>query len=636
VVLPKGTKESSLGSLYKAVQAGLVTKATIDPTNDWVFYASGGTKFAATFVDGSGSSLSTFLIGHGVNVTIGTPTLALKSGSAGGTLFALLFLGAGALFFVAVQRRRRTRDLALVGSPAEGAKGRKVNNGQVEIPETRFSDVAGNDEAVADMAEYVAFLLHPEKFEAVGATMPKGALLTGPPGCGKTLLARAVAGESGVPFFAVSGSDFVEMYVGVGAKRVRALFAKARKHERAIIFIDEIDAIGRKRSDSVGGSNQESDQTLNALLTAMDGFHESKIIVLGATNRPDILDPALLRPGRLDRRVEVVTPDRRGREKILAVHCAKKPAIADDVSLEALARRTPGMSGAELARVVNEACITAANADALSVTSKHFDAAVELVAMGRARVSAIVTPKDRLVTAWHEAGHTTCAYVLDAADKPVSVSIIPRGQAGGLTWMAASDEQFLTRSKASARLTVALGGRAAEMMLLHDDFTQGAYGDLMTATQLATAMALQYGMTSAGLTVHDPARLGTDKATRVDGVVEDLLASSLDAATSALKSHETFFLAVVEKLLDLDTLSAVELDEIYQSIEHPAPKIAAALLEPFSRAKVSNTGESAVQVRYRAPSPRRALRETSRTRELVAAVKRRRDSLGRTRLTEGL
>jgi cell division protease FtsH len=623
-LLPKGTSESTLGTLYKEVKASKVTRATVDPINDLVFFVTTAKKrFAASFIDGSGGRLSSYLLAHNVNVTVGTFVLATKS-SFGGLLTLMLCMSLFGAFVTALLRRQKRREAAYASSApgqGKGAGGRRGRTDVVDIPETRFCDVAGNEEAVQDLGEYAEFLLHPEKFEATGAEMPKGALLCGPPGTGKTLLARAVAGEAGVPFYSVAGSDFVEMYVGVGAKRVRELFAKARKHERSIIFIDEIDAIGRKRSSSETGSSQEGDQTLNALLHEMDGFHESKVVVLAATNRPDVLDPAIMRPGRLDRRIEVVLPDRRGREKVLAVHCGKRPAIGDDVDLEALARRTPGMSGAELARVVNEACIEAARASATVVTSKHFDAAIELVAMGRARVSAIVTPKDRLVTAWHEAGHTVCAYVQDEAHRPVSVSIIPRGKAGGITWMAEGDDQFLTRSKASAQLVVALGGRAAEMMLLNDDFTQGAYGDLTTATELATTMVLQYGMTSVGLTVHDPSRLGANKATHADEVVEELLASSLEQATAALRDREPFFRAIVEKLLDLDTLNAAELDEIYQSIEHPGAKISATLLEPLSRAAAPRPVPRTAQV----PTPLgpRRSREGARSRDLVAAVERR-------------
>lgn len=431
-----------------------------------------------------------------------------------------------------------------------------------ETPSTRFTDVAGCDEAIEDMKELVDFLKNPEKFEKTGAHAPRGALLVGPPGTGKTLLARAVAGEAGVPFYSAAGSDFVEMYVGVGAKRIRELFNKAKQHEEgAIIFIDEIDAVGRARASGVqSAGNTEGENTLNALLVEMDGFTSSKVIVLGATNRDDMLDAALTRPGRLDRKIQVPLPDRVGRFKILQVHAAGKPFEAN-VDWDLVARRTPGMSGAELASVVNEACLVAARADRDEVTNKDLDAAIATVAMGKPRTSAIVSPHDRLVTAWHEAGHTVAAMVLPDADDPVSVSIIPRGPAGGVTWMSQGDDIFLTRKRAFARLVVAMGGRAAEELLLDGEFTSGPHGDLTAATQTALAMVTQYGMTDMGLMVRSEGFLSTGAKLTDDTVteVEKLLADALDVARKTLKSHKELLNLIVEGLLEYDTLTQEDL-----------------------------------------------------------------------------
>lgn len=426
-------------------------------------------------------------------------------------------------------------------------------------PSTRFADVAGADEAVEQMRELVDFLAHPEKYRALGAQIPKGALLVGPPGTGKTLLARALAGEAGVPIHSATGSQFVEMYVGVGARRVRDLFKAARKSPAAIVFIDEIDAVARRRSDGRGPqSNTESENTLIALLTEMDGFdEESSVVVIAATNRPDVLDPALTRPGRLDRRIEVPLPDRRGREQILRVH-AEAIRMADDVDLELVARRTPGFSGAQLASVVNEAALEAVRRGLPSVSSPCFDASIAGVAMGRARASALVTEHDRRVTAWHEAGHTVSALLLADADPPVAVSIVPRGPAGGVTWMAGSDDQFLSRAKAHARLVVALSGRAAERLLLNGEYTQGAAGDLQSATQTALLMATRYGMTRLGLASREE-HLGGTTTKEVAEVVEELLADAHAEATELLREHEGLVRLIADALLECEDLDAEDL-----------------------------------------------------------------------------
>jgi len=503
------------------------------------------------------------------------------------------------------------------------------------VPETRFTDVAGCDEAKAELLELVMFLKEPERFTRTGATAPKGALLTGPPGTGKTLLARAVAGESGVPMFTAAGSDFVEKYVGVGAQRIRALFAAARKHERAIIFIDEVDAVARRRGGDGETAHVESETTLIALLSEMDGFHTSDVIVIAATNRADMLDPAITRPGRLDRKVEVPNPDRRGREQILAVHTLGKP-IAVGVDFTALARRTPGFSGAQLQALVNEACVDAVRRDLAEVTAECFEHAVATIAMGRARTSALVTEHDREVTSWHESGHTLAAYLQEQADDPVQVTIIPRGPAGGVTWMSGNDDQFLPRRKAHAQLVTALAGRAAEEILLDGEFTQGAAGDLQAATELATSMATRYGMTRLGYQVR---RGGSTPSQDVSDVVEELLGEAHTAATKLLGEHRTFLGAVAAELLVEETLTLSDIHEIatrlgvarhahVPSPQRPVqvraakpvvcmevpPAVTAAPVEPSGASRRSLTGAS-----------------RRRSRTLVSALlpwRRRRDDAG--------
>ena len=426
-------------------------------------------------------------------------------------------------------------------------------------PRTRFSDVSGADEAVADCQEMVEFIRDSAKFSRMGAKVPQGALLVGPPGTGKTLLARAVAGEAGVPVFVANGSDFVQMYVGQGSARVRELYENARRAAPCIVFIDEIDAFARTRaSSSSQGASAEHEHTLIALLAELDGFDRdgsaSPVITLAATNRPDILDPALTRAGRLDRRVELPLPDRVGREKILHGHSQGKP-IGVDVDLSDLASRTPGFSGSQLAMVVNEACLAAVRSEAGSVSAEHFHSAVARIAAGRPRTSAVVTDHDRSITAWHEAGHALAALLLPQAPDPVMVSIVPRGAAGGVTWMRGSDELFLTRQRARSELVVSLAGRVAEMHLLSGEFSQGAVSDLQKATDLAVRMVGSYGMTSLGLLFHgDPA---SDEGVR--GKAEELLADAFHTASQLLKANAALLEMIALELLAHDELSFEQL-----------------------------------------------------------------------------
>ncbi len=457
-----------------------------------------------------------------------------------------------------------------MGTGAANAKAFTATKAELpEPPSARFTDVVGCDEAVEELSEIVSFLHDATHFDAAGAKMPRGFLLVGPPGTGKTLLARAVAGEAGVPFYSAAGSDFSEMFVGVGAARVRDLFAKAKK-TGGIVFLDEIDSVGRARNGNApgGGANDERESTLNALLVEMDGFaKEANVVVIAATNRPDILDPALTRAGRFDRQVTVAPPDRRGRTRLLELY-AKDRTMGPDVDFVALARRTPGLTGADICNLVNQAALEAARGKRNIVTNADFDEALATVMMGRARKSAVVTDRDREVTAWHEAGHTVAALVLPDANDPVQVTIVPRGPAGGVTWMGGDDHSFLTRSQARAQLIVALGGRAAEELLLDGDFTQGASGDLQSATGLAMQMVTQWGMSDLGLMALDPDRIvfggiGDKVHTEVDG----MLATALQSAREVLADHRALFDAVVKELLDEDTVDVDRLKAIWAEVE---------------------------------------------------------------------
>jgi len=426
-----------------------------------------------------------------------------------------------------------------------------------------FSGVAGCEEAVEDLREMVSFLAEPERFERLGAVPPRGALLVGPPGTGKTLLARAVAAEAGVPFISANGSDFVEMYVGVGAKRIRELYQEARSHDRAIVFIDEVDAIARRRSfgspgDTGSGGLVEHENTLIALLTELDGFERSQVVTIAATNRPDVLDAAVTRPGRLERRIEVPVPDRRGREEILRVHAASRP-VGADVDLAEVAARTPGLSGADLSRVCNEAALAAVRAGKDELDAVCFAEAVELVALGRARSSAQVSPRDRRITAWHEAGHAVAALLLDDVEDPVAVSVTPRGPAGGVTWMAGSDDLYMTRDQAVSRLVVLLAGRVAEEVLLGGGCTQGASSDLERATELAETMVTRLGMTGHGIAV---LRAGTEESRRA---VEGLLADALDRCRRLLAANAALLEGVAGELVSADRLDVGDLRRIARS-----------------------------------------------------------------------
>ncbi len=441
-----------------------------------------------------------------------------------------------------------------------------------------FKDVAGADEAKQELEEVVEFLKHPKKYNDLGARIPKGVLLFGPPGTGKTLLARAVAGEAGVPFFSISGSDFVEMFVGVGASRVRDLFEQAKKNAPCIVFIDEIDAVGRQRGAGVGGGHDEREQTLNQLLVEMDGFAANEgIIIIAATNRPDILDPALLRPGRFDRQIVVDKPDVRGRLAILKVHSKGKP-IDEDVDLDILARRTPGFTGADLSNLVNEAALLAARRDKKKIYMIEMEEAVERVMAGPERKSHIMNDEEKRLTAYHEGGHTLVGMLLKHADPVHKVTIIPRGRAGGYTLMLPKeDRNYATKSELLDRLKVAMGGRVAEEVVLKEIST-GASQDIQQATRMVRGMVMQYGMSDVlgpvaygegqnhqvflGRDFNHERNYSEEVASEIDKEVRKYLEAAYEACRKLIIANRDKLDLIAEALIERETLTAKQLEEL--------------------------------------------------------------------------
>ena len=441
-----------------------------------------------------------------------------------------------------------------------------------------FQDVAGADEAKQELEEVVEFLKHPKKFNDLGARIPKGVLLFGPPGTGKTLLARAVAGEAGVPFFTISGSDFVEMFVGVGASRVRDLFEQAKKNAPCIVFIDEIDAVGRQRGAGVGGGHDEREQTLNQLLVEMDGFAANEgIIIIAATNRPDILDPALLRPGRFDRQIVVDKPDVRGRMAILKVHAKGKP-VTEDVDLDVLARRTPGFTGADLSNLVNEAALLSARRNKKKIAMAEMEESIERVMAGPERKSKLVSDREKRLTAYHEGGHTIVGMLLPNADPVHKVTIIPRGRAGGYTLMLPKeDRSYATRSELMDKLKTLLGGRVAEEVVLKEIST-GAQNDIQRASQLVRSMITQYGMSDVlgpisfgegqdhqvflGRDINHQRNYSEEVASEIDKEVRKYMDDAYEECRTIIEGNLDKLTLIAEALIEYETLEASELEEL--------------------------------------------------------------------------
>ena len=465
------------------------------------------------------------------------------------------------------------------------SRAKLMGEGNVKVS---FKDVAGAEEAKQELEEVVEFLKDPGKFTTIGAKIPKGVLLAGPPGTGKTLLAKAVAGEAGVPFFTISGSDFVEMFVGVGASRVRDLFTQAKKNAPCIIFIDEIDAVGRQRGAGLGGGHDEREQTLNQLLVEMDGFGANEgIITIAATNRPDILDPALLRPGRFDRQVIVGRPDLRGREAILKVHARNKP-LADDVDLKTIAKKTPGFTGADLNNLLNEAALLAARLNKKVITMAEVEEASEKVSMGPERRSHIVSEKDRKLTAYHESGHAIVAHLLPHVDPVHKVTIIPRGAAGGYTMMLPTEEQnYKTKSQLLADIRVALGGRIAEALIL-DEISTGASGDLQSVTNTARAMVTRWGMSDElgpivfgeqqeqvflGKNLGHERNYSEEIAAKIDSEIHRIVEEAYKDVTKLLSDNEKFLHDMANALLEEETIDSKAVDNLYKYGTTKAPEV---------------------------------------------------------------
>ena len=494
----------------------------------------------------------------------------------GGTLIIPLLMFVGILYLLRSAQGQGNQALSFGKSRA-----RLYGN---EKDKVTFSSVAGSDEAKQDLQEIVEFLKYPKKFESVGAKIPKGVLLVGPPGTGKTMLARAVAGEADVPFFSISGSEFVEMFVGVGASRVRDLFAKAKKNAPCIIFVDEIDAVGRRRGSGMGGGHDEREQTLNQILVEMDGFEQgTNVIVLAATNRADVLDPALLRPGRFDRRVDIGLPDRKDREAILKVHFSKKP-INKNVDLDALAAKSAGSSGADLANIANEAAILAARGNRHEISQADVTAAFEKVAIGPERKSKVMSEKEKEITAYHEAGHAIVGHVLPDSDMVHKVTIIPRGGTGGVTWfIPPEDKSYHSIIEYKDVLARMLGGRIAEEVIFGSDrVTTGGGNDLQKAAELARDMVVNQGM---GAKLRDQVfhveegimlervmheRQYSDETAKViDDEVESLITEAANRARLVIKANRKELDALKDRLLDKETVEADEVLEILKPTSMP-------------------------------------------------------------------
>ncbi|MGI8317310.1 ATP-dependent zinc metalloprotease FtsH [Halobacillus mangrovi] len=508
---------------------------------------------------------------------------------------------------------------------AQGGGSRVMNFGKSkakmyteEKKKVRFKDVAGADEEKQELVEVVDFLKDPRKFSAVGARIPKGVLLVGPPGTGKTLLARAVAGEAGVPFFSISGSDFVEMFVGVGASRVRDLFENAKKNAPGIIFIDEIDAVGRQRGAGLGGGHDEREQTLNQLLVEMDGFGVNEgIIIIAATNRPDILDPALLRPGRFDRQITVDRPDVKGREAVLAVHAKNKP-LAENVDLKTIALRTPGFSGADLENLLNEAALVAARADATKVAMEHVDEAIDRVIAGPAKKSRVISKKERNIVAHHESGHTVIGMVLDDADMVHKVTIVPRGQAGGYAVMLPKEDRyFMTKPELFDKITGLLGGRVAEEIMFGEVST-GAHNDFQRATSIARKMVTEYGMSEKlgplqfgsnsggqvflGRDIQNEQNYSDQIAYEIDQEVQNFINYCYDRAKTILTDNKDKLELIAKTLLDVETLDATQIRSLFDKGRLPTDEELEELAREHNAKIKNNTSSTDEDVRVNVKS----------------------------------
>ncbi|OGO51980.1 MAG: cell division protein FtsH [Chloroflexi bacterium RBG_16_68_14] len=577
-----GTESKELSQVIADAKAGRVDEIIVSGDNLTV--KEGGQEYNSRKEEGA--SIFDQLREEGVEVggPDGVKVSVKKSSGFGNwvglliSFLPLILFGAILIFFMRQAQGSNAQAMNFGKSRARTFAGNRTT--------VTFADVAGVNEAKEELQEVVEFLKYPEKFAALGARIPRGVLLLGPPGTGKTLLARAVAGEAGVPFFSISGSEFVEMFVGVGASRVRDLFDQAKRNAPCIVFVDEIDAVGRQRGAGLGGSHDEREQTLNQILVEMDGFDtNTNVIVVAATNRPDILDPALLRPGRFDRQVVLDRPDIRGREAILAVHARGKP-LADDVDLMVLAKQTPGFSGADLANLVNEAAILAARRNKKKATLDEFNEAIDRVIAGPERKSRVISDREKRIIAYHEAGHALVGWYLPNADPPYKISIVARGMAGGFTrYLPEEDRHLMTRSQYQDMLAAVLGGHVAEEMVL-GEMTTGPQNDIEQATRIARQMVTQWGMSERlgprtfgrkeemiflGREISEQRNYSEKVAEEIDEEVRRLIDKAYHSAKQVLTEHRGKLEEVVQRVLEQETMEGDDLTGLLQAPVGQAP-----------------------------------------------------------------
>ncbi len=579
---PRQNKQVSIAELAQDIKSGQVKKVAVSNSQVTATYSSDNQVKTTSFSRNTGASFEDTMKAYGVtseqlvaaNVGYDNPPQWDNVIALLGTILPFLLIGG--LFFFLMRQAQSGNNQAL----SFGKSRARMFSG--DKPTVTFADVAGVEEAKVELQEVVEFLKEPDKFTALGARIPKGVLLVGPPGTGKTLLARAVAGEANVPFFSISGSEFVEMFVGVGASRVRDLFDTAKRNSPCIVFVDEIDAVGRHRGAGLGGSHDEREQTLNQILVEMDGFDtDTNVIIVAATNRPDILDPALLRPGRFDRRVVLDRPDMVGRKAILEVHTRGKP-LGDDVNLMVIAKGTPGFSGADIENLVNEAAILAARRNKKAISMQEMQESVEKVIAGPERKSRLISDEEKRVIAYHEAGHALVMRMLPNTDPVHKVSIISRGMALGFTMHLPEDDRYLERrSKFMDDLCGLLGGRAAEEIVFKD-VTTGAANDLERATDMARAMVTRYGMSEKlgprtfgnreelvflGREISEQRNYSENVAEQIDSEVKAIITQAFDRSKEILNRYRQKLDELAERLIKVETIDAAEFDAIFA--EHP-------------------------------------------------------------------
>lgn len=572
------TQEIAISALAQDIRSGKVESIIVEGSNATVKYGDGE---EAKVRKEDGTALSETLSNYGVDLSAeGAPEISIKSPSGFLVLLTALAPFLIPILFIVVffwYISRQVRGSGMQAFNFGQSKARITEPGD-KSQRVTFKDVAGNKEAKEELVEIVDFLKNPKKFLAIGARIPKGVLLMGPPGAGKTLMARAVAGEAGVPFFSISGSEFVEMFVGVGASRVRDLFRLAKKAAPAIIFVDEIDAVGRVRGGGYGGGNDEREQTLNQILVEMDGFEPNeKVIVMAATNRPDVLDPALLRPGRFDRRVMISLPDRQDRLAILEVHARKKP-LAEDVNLEIIAERTPGFSGADLQSLMNEAAILAARENRKKISQFDLIRSIEKVLLGPERKSHLLSKKEKEITAYHEAGHAVVASILPYADPVHKISVISRGHAAGYVLrLPLQERKFQSRNEFLDTIASTLGGYVAEKIIFND-LTTGPSNDLEVSTALARDMVTKYGMsdkigpialaTSEGKAIYGSINerdYSERVSAEVDSEVSRIMDESMKKAEEAIREHRNLLNTIARKLMESETIERDEFELILEA-----------------------------------------------------------------------